>query len=304
MDARSIAATALNGGILTAASEVNVPASTVTYAFDKRAYETRVYDGYAKPRPEVDLKFGPNIADWPKMIPLPENLLLKMAAVIHDPVTTTDELIPSGETSSYRSNPLKLAEFALGRKDPQYVGRAKQFQELELERQRLLAEGTVAEPYSTELGRAFLAVLGDEEPTPDRVHETLSETGLGTVIFARKPGDGSAREQAASCQKVLGGWANIAVEYATKRYRSNLINWGMLPFVVPEIYLPEFQIGDLIYIPMIREALKSGAEEIQAFRINSAGRKPFRLWLSHLTAEDRQIILAGCLINYYGQEPK
>jgi aconitate hydratase len=304
MDARSIAATALNGGRLTAASEVSAPVSAVAYTFDKKVYENRVYDGYGKPHPETELKFGPNIADWPKMIPLPENLLLKMAAVIHDPVTTTDELIPSGETSSYRSNPLKLAEFTLGRKVPQYVGRAKDFQGLEQERQRLLAEGTAHEPQSTELGRIFLTLFGDEEPTPEKVHETLAETGLGTVIFARKPGDGSAREQAASCQKVLGGWANIAVEYATKRYRSNLINWGMLPFVIPEDYLPEFAVGDFIYIPMIREAVQSGAAEIQAFLINADGRKPFRLWLPNLSADDRAIILAGCLINYYGQESK
>ncbi len=301
LDARSIAATALHGGVLTSAAEVNIPVADVTYHFDRQVYDNRVYNGFGKPQPGQALKFGPNITDWPKLIPLPENLLLQVAAVIHDPVTTTDELIPSGETSSYRSNPLKLAEFTLGRKDPGYVGRAKDFQSLEVERQRLLAEGTPNEPRSTELGRVFLPLFDEEESTPEKVHETIQDTGLGTVIFARKPGDGSAREQAASCQRVLGGCANIAIEYATKRYRSNLINWGMLPFIIQEEYLLDFAVGDLIYIPLIKEAVESGVSEVQAYLINDEGKLPFRLWLPNLAPEDREIILAGCLMNYYGQ---
>ncbi len=301
MDARSIAATALRGGLLTGADEVSYPVSDIPYTFNRQVYDHRVYDGFGKAKPQTELKFGPNIADWPRMIPLPENLLLKIAAVIHDPVTTTDELIPSGETSSYRSNPMRLAEFTLGRKDPGYVGRAKDFQTLETERRRLLAEGTANEPLSTELGRLFVPLLDEAEASPEKVHQLLSETGLGTVIFAVKPGDGSAREQAASCQKVLGGWANIAVEYATKRYRSNLINWGMLPFTVLEEDRSLFKTGDLIYLPLIREAVQSGADEIQGFIIGAEERTPFRLFLPNLSADDREIILAGCLINYYGQ---
>ncbi|MGE5581753.1 MAG: hydratase [Bacillota bacterium] len=299
MDARSIAATALNGGILTPATEVSYPVSTVSYSFNRQVYDNRVYQGFGKPQPQQELKFGPNIADWPKMSPLPANLLLKVASVIHDPVTTTDELIPSGETSSYRSNPLKLAEFTLSRKDPGYVARAKEIQELEMERERLLTEGKPNEPLSTKLGSLFVPLVGAGPTSPERVHQLLSETGVGSVIFAVKPGDGSAREQAASCQKVLGGRANIAVEYATKRYRSNLINWGMLPFTISQEDIPKLKVGDLVFIPGIRQAVEEGATEIEALIIDSEGKTPLKLRLASLTPDERDIILAGCLINYY-----
>ena len=303
MDARSIAATALRGGVLAPATEMALPAATVAYHFNQEVYDNRVYRGYQKPQPELDLKFGPNIADWPKMAPLPENLLLKLAAVIHDPVTTTDELIPSGETSSYRSNPLKLAEFALSRKVPEYVGRAKAIQALEQERQRLLAEGVAREPYSTELGKLFIPLVDDSGTHAAAVHQLLRDTGLGSVIFAVKPGDGSAREQAASCQKVLGGWANIAMEYATKRYRSNLINWGMLPFTIGDRDTSAaFAVEDFIYIPGIRKAVAAGAEEVAAWLLKPDGsKKEFKLQLANLPQEDRDIILKGCLMNYYAR---
>jgi aconitate hydratase len=300
MDARSITATAMNGGLLTPATELNHKVASVAYTFNKQIYENRVYDGYHKPQPAIDLKFGPNIADWPKMIPLPENLLLKVAAVIHDPVTTTDELIPSGETSSYRSNPMKLAEFTLSRKVPEYVGRAKAIQELELERRRLLAEGTPKEPYSTNLGSVFIPLVEFQNPTPETVYKLIKETGLGSVVFAVKPGDGSAREQAASCQKVLGGWADIANEYATKRYRSNLINWGMLPFTI-EPGMINFAVDDFIYIPGIRRAVETGQTEIEALVIGAKGKLPLKLYLDNLSQDEREIILAGCLMNYYAR---
>jgi aconitate hydratase len=302
MDARSIAATAANGGILTAATEVNYPAPNVAYTFNHQVYDNRVYQGFGKPQPKLELKFGPNIADWPKMSALPQNLLLKLAAVIHDPVTTTDELIPSGETSSYRSNPMKLAEFTLSRKDPQYVPRAKDIQVLEAERLRLLAEGKPNEPLSTQLGALFIPLIDEGAPSAEKVHQLLSQTGVGSVIFAVKPGDGSAREQAASCQKVLGGRANIAVEYATKRYRSNLVNWGMLPFTVAPEAEVNFKVDDFIYIPGIRKAIETGAAEIPAWIINSNGKTPLQLKLASLTLDEREIILAGCLMNYYAKQ--
>ncbi|HEX7713233.1 MAG TPA: hydratase [Bacillota bacterium] len=298
MDARSIAATALNGGLLTPATDLGKPVLKVAYAFNHQVYNNRVYQGFGKAQSQSELQFGPNIADWPKMQPLPENLLLKVAAVIHDPVTTTDELIPSGETSSYRSNPYKLAEFTLSRKDPEYVGRAKAIQELEKERQRLLHDGTAREPQSTELGALFLPLVPEANPTPERIHQLLETTGIGSIIFAVKPGDGSAREQAASCQKVLGGWGNIAEEYATKRYRSNLINWGMLPFTVEPGSL-NLNVDDLLYLPGVRRAVADGATEIEAEIISGHGKTKIRLILANLSADERDIILAGCLINYY-----
>ena len=301
MDARSIAATAANGGILTAATEVDYAPVEVAYTFNHQVYDNRVYQGFGKPQAELELKFGPNIADWPKMSALPQNLLLQLTSVIHDPVTTTDELIPSGETSSYRSNPLKLAEFTLSRKDPRYVEKAKAIQKMENERIRLLTEGKISEPLSTALGSLFVPLLDEENPAAEKVHQLLSNTGIGSVIFAVKPGDGSAREQAASCQKVLGGRANIAIEYATKRYRSNLINWGMLPFTVDKDLEAQFKVDQFVYIPGIREAVEKALVEIPAYIIHSQGKTEIKLKLANLTPDEREIILAGCLINYYAK---
>lgn len=294
MDARSIAATALNKGVLTPATEVTVSSAIPVYFFDTHVYNNRVYQGVGKPKPEEELKFGPNIADWPKMIALPENLLLKLVAVIHDPITTTDELIPSGETSSYRSNPIKLAEFTLSRKDPAYVGRAKAVQELELKRRKVI-EGNE----SVDVLKDVFMKACEECRTPDQLQQFMKNTGLGSVIFAVKPGDGSAREQAASCQKVLGGQANIAIEYATKRYRSNLVNWGMLPFTIKEGVQAGMHIDDYVYIPGIRKAVMNSTETIPAFIISDKGKTSIDLKLGRLTKEDRDIILAGCLMNYY-----
>lgn len=298
MDARSIAATALNGGILTAATDVATLLSpTPVYQFNQEIYKNRVYQGFGTPRPEEELVFGPGIIPWPKMRPLTENLLLKIATVIHDPVTTTDELIPSGETSSYRSNPLRLAEFTLSRKDPAYVGRAKAIQAVELQRQELLAAGKVIEG----MDELFLPILENGQMAPEEVQELISKTGLGSLVFAIKPGDGSAREQAASCQKVLGGDANIAIEYATKRYRSNLINWGVVPFTIDEADKFKFTVEDLLYIPKIRQAIKNGDERVKAYIINASGKVAVELKLENLSKDDRDIILAGCLINYYAK---
>ncbi len=289
MDARSIAATAANGGILTGANEIDYTDEIPAYTFDGSIYEKRCYFGWGKPDTDAALKFGPNIADWPKMEALTGDLLLRVASVITDPVTTTDELIPSGETSSYRSNPLKLAEFALSRKDPAYVGRAKEVKALEAMRLDGVQAEALAPVYDTvrTLNAAFAP----------------AKTGIGTLVYANKPGDGSAREQAASCQKVLGGWANIAVEYATKRYRSNLINWGMLPLVFAdpaEADALPFGIGDWIYLPDIRSAVETKAERITAYAISADGTaKEFALTLGALTDDERKIILDGCLINYY-----
>ena len=287
MDARSIAATAVNQGYLTPATEYAGEYRRPVYHFDKEIYAHRVFDSHGEADPSVEIKFGPNIKDWPVMAKLPENMILKIVSEIHDPVTTTDELIPSGETSSYRSNPLRLSEFALSRKDPAYVGRAKEVQ---------LAERAI------EAGEAPAEAFPEIAPVLDAVEKafpgaTGDGLGVGSAIFAVKPGDGSAREQAASCQKVLGGWANIANEYATKRYRSNLINWGMLPFLIPEGDLP-FSNGDYLFIPEIRKAVEEKTDEITAYRVGDE-MTAFTLRLGDLTDDEREIITKGCLINYY-----
>ncbi len=297
MDARSIAATAINGGMLTAATEIDFTEAPVNYHFDKQVYENRVYQGFGKAKPAEDLKFGPNIANWPTIRPLPKNLLLKIASVIHDPVTTTDELIPSGETSSYRSNPFKLAEFTLSRKDPAYVGKAKAIQEQETLRKKTVIENGS----SAALEPTFMPLVEKGITTASQLSQTIRDTGLGSVIVAIKPGDGSAREQAASCQRVLGGDANISVEYATKRYRSNVINWGMLPFTIAKDDLEKLTVDDLIFLPDIRQSVQDGATTIQAILITSKGKTTLELKLENLSPEDRDIILSGCLINYYAQ---
>ena len=286
MDARSIAATAANKGYLTAATDMDVNYTEPKYFFDASIYSNRVFDSHGVADPDVEIKLGPNIKDWPAMSALPQNMLLKVVSEIHDPVTTTDELIPSGETSSFRSNPLGLAEFTLSRKDPAYVGRAKEVQKAQK---------------AIEANTCPLEVLPEMKPVMEIVHTMFPEAGegnlgVGSTIFAVKPGDGSAREQAASCQKVLGGWANIANEYATKRYRSNLINWGMLPFIIPEGELP-FANGDYIFIPDIRKAVEEKADVITAYRVGEQ-MEPFTMTLGELTDEEREIILKGCLINY------
>ena len=286
MDARSIAATAANKGYLTAATDIDVNYSKPKYFFDETIYKNRVFDSHGVADPDVEIKLGPNIKDWPAMSALPQNMLLKVVSEIHDPVTTTDELIPSGETSSFRSNPLGLAEFTLSRKDPAYVGRAKEVQKAQK---------------AIEANTCPLEVLPEMKPVMEIVHTKFPEAGegnlgVGSTIFAVKPGDGSAREQAASCQKVLGGWANIANEYATKRYRSNLINWGMLPFIIPEGELP-FANGDYLFVPDIRKAVEEKADVITAYKVGSE-LAPFTMTLGELTDEEREIILKGCLINY------
>lgn len=287
MDARSIAATAANKGYLTAATDLDVEFRNPKYFFDKKIYENRVFDSKGVADPSVEIHFGPNIKDWPAMSALPEYLVLKVVSEIHDPVTTTDELIPSGETSSYRSNPLGLAEFTLSRKDPEYVGRAKEIQKAQK---------------AIEAGNCPLDAVPELKTVMDAVHTKYPEAGkgnlgVGSTIFAVKPGDGSAREQAASCQKVLGGWANIANSYATKRYRSNLINWGMLPFLIDEGELP-FKNGDYLFVPHITEAVKNGAKELEAYVVKDGQLHAFTLKLGEMTPEEREIILKGCLINY------
>ena len=287
MDARSIAATAANKGYLTAATDLDVEFRNPKYFFDSKIYENRVFDSHGVADPGVEIHFGPNIKDWPAMSALPENLVLKVISEIHDPVTTTDELIPSGETSSYRSNPLGLAEFTLSRKDPAYVGRAKEIQKAQK---------------AIEAGTCPLEAVEELKPVMDAIHTVYPEAGkgnlgVGSTIFAVKPGDGSAREQAASCQKVLGGWANIANSYATKRYRSNLINWGMLPFLIDEGELP-FNNGDYLFVPGIADLVKHAASKIKAYVVKDGGLKEFTLKLGEMTEEERQIILKGCLINY------
>ena len=287
MDARSIAATAANRGVLTAATEFDGEIGKYKYHFDSKIYANRVFDSKGKADPDAEIQLGPNIKDWPEMGALPENLLLQVVSEIHDPVTTTDELIPSGETSSYRSNPLGLAEFTLSRKDPEYVGRAKEIQKAEKAR--------MAGEHPCQVLPALKELMGViKKQYPEASH---SNTGFGSTIFAVKPGDGSAREQAASCQKVLGGWANIANEYATKRYRSNLINWGMLPFLIEEGELP-FRNLDYLFLPDIRRAVEEKADTIAACVVGEDGLKTFELRLGELTDEERQIILKGCLINY------
>ena len=283
MDARSIAATAKNQGRLTAATELDyIPEDRPDelYAYDDGAYRSRVYRGVGKPDPDAELVFGPNIADWPEQIALPENLAVTVCSAIYDAVTTTDELIPSGETSSYRSNPLGLAEFTLSRKDPAYVGRTKAVKALELKRR------------AGDIDADVKAALHGLDP---------KTTGLGSLVMALRPGDGSAREQAASCQRVLGGVANIATEYATKRYRSNVVNWGMLPFVTDGLEELGIAPGDQVLLKGIRSAVESGAEEIDAVLIQNGEEKPLKLRLPAMTAEERDIVLAGCLINYYAK---
>ncbi len=288
MDARSIAATAANKGILTAATDMDVQYTKPQYFFDEKIYQNRVFDSKGVADPDTEIQFGPNIKDWPAMRSLPDYLILKVVSEIHDPVTTTDELIPSGETSSFRSNPLGLAEFTLSRKDPAYVGRAKEVQTAE----KALEDGTDPVSVLSELAEPLKTI---REKYPDAAGEKL---GIGSTIFAVKPGDGSAREQAASCQKVLGGWANIANEYATKRYRSNLINWGMLPFLIEEGSLP-FTNGDYLFVPQIRKAVEGKRDAIEAYVVKDGDLKAFTMRLGDLTDDERTIILDGCLINYY-----
>ncbi|MBQ0001310.1 MAG: hydratase [Clostridiales bacterium] len=287
MDARSIAATAANKGFLTSAEEYTGGYTNQKYYFDKTIYENRIFDSKGVADPSVEIQFGPNIKDWPKMSELAENLVLKVVSEIHDPVTTTDELIPSGETSSYRSNPLGLAEFTLSRKDPAYVGRAKEVQ---------VAQKAI------EAGTCPIEAYPELEPVMKTIKGVYPEVGkgnlgVGSTIFAVKPGDGSAREQAASCQKVLGGWANVANEYATKRYRSNLINWGMLPFLIKEGELP-FANGDYLFFPEIRKAVAEKVDVIKGYVVKNEGLKEFEVTLGELTDDEREIILKGCLINY------
>ena len=284
MDARSIAATARNGGKITAATDVDYDYVPHEYHFDKKVYEKRLYYGYGKADPSVDLIMGPNITDWPRQYALTDNILLELAAVIRDPVTTTDELIPSGETSSYRSNPLRLSEFALSRRCPDYVGNSKAVAAQEADRR----DGKLSDHL-----RAVLSAVGDAD-------ELAQSTQFGSCVFANKPGDGSAREQAASCQKVLGGFGNICYEYATKRYRSNCINWGILPFTLPADADFPYEVGDCVFVPNVREAVINGREVLEATVIKTDGSKsPITLNLMGLTPDEKEIILEGCLMNYY-----
>ena len=286
MDARSIATTAKNGGRITPADALDYEPERHPYVFDKTVYARRVYNGFGHPQPETKLIMGPNITDWPKMYELGENLLLELAAVIHDPVTTTDELIPSGETSSYRSNPLRLAEFTLSRRVPDYVPRAKKIAALEAERRA---------DSSPEVLRAVLAHFGDADAL-------MKTTQFGSCVFANKPGDGSAREQAASCQKVLGGFANICYEFATKRYRSNCINWGMLPFTLDADTPFDHQPGDYVFVPDVRKLVGQGSEDFPAMVLRADGSKtPLVLHVRGLTDDEREILLDGCLMNYYAK---
>ncbi|MCI9121224.1 MAG: hydratase, partial [Oscillibacter sp.] len=284
MDARSIAATARNGGRITPATELDYTPSRHTYHFDAGVYEKRVYNGWIKPQPETELILGPNITDWPKMQPLAEDLLVELAAVLRDPVTTTDELIPSGETSSYRSNPLRLAEFTLSRREPAYVGRAQAAAEQEA--------GRLAGKTPEKLQKLL-----------DRAGAQASKTQFGSCVFANKPGDGSAREQAASCQKVLGGFANICYGFATKRYRSNCINWGILPFTLDEGTAFPYEAGDCVFVPGIRRAIAEGREDIPAKVLKAdGGEADILLHVRGLTGEEKEIILDGCLMNYYAKQ--
>jgi aconitate hydratase len=286
MDARSIAATAANGGRITPATDMDYVAEPQPYHFDRAVYDNRIYYGFGKADPSVELVMGPNITDWPKMYELGENLLLELAAVIHDPVTTTDEIIPSGETSSYRSNPLRLAEFTLSRRVPDYVPRAKKIAALEAERRA---------DSSPEALRAVLAHFGDADAL-------MKTTQFGSCVFANKPGDGSAREQAASCQKVLGGFANICYEFATKRYRSNCINWGMLPFTLDADTPFDCQPGDYVFVPDVRKLVGQGSEDFPAMVLRADGSKtPLVLHVRGLTDDEREILLDGCLMNYYAK---
>ena len=292
MDARSIAATAVNKGYLTAATDIDVNFTKPKYFFDKTIYDNRVYNGVGKADPSVEIKFGPGIVDWPSMVPLTEDIMLRVVSEIHDPVTTTDELIPSGETSSYRSNPLGLAEFTLSRKDPAYVGRAKQVRAAE----EIRRTGACPMKEDEEISAAFRVVKAAYPDLKARATE------IGSTIYAVKPGYGSAREQAASCQRVLGGLANIAKEYATKRYRSNLINWGMIPFIFEEEELP-FHNLDFIFIPGIRTAIINKATKVKAYVVRDT-LEEFELQIKEMTDDERQIILDGCLINFYKESNK
>lgn len=283
MDARSIAATAANGGILTPATDIADGYEVPVYEYDSAAYDRRVYQGYGKAQAEEELIYGPNIKDWPQMEELSDHILLKVCSKIMDPVTTTDELIPSGETSSYRSNPLGLAEFTLSRRDPEYVGKAKEVQKLEKER----LEGSLPQELD-KIYRKISEISGSEQVKPQEIE-------IGSMIYAIKPGDGSAREQAASCQRVLGGLANIVKEYATKRYRSNVMNWGMLPFQMKEE--PDFEVGDYIYIPNVLTALEENGKQIKAYVIGDTV-KEISLYLADMTEDEKKIVRAGCLINY------
>ena len=284
MDARSIAATAANGGVITAATDIEYEYTPHEYHFDKSVYEKRLYYGFGKADPSVDLIMGPNITDWPRQYALTENILVELAAVIHDPVTTTDELIPSGETSSYRSNPLRLSEFALSRRCPDYVGNSKAVAAQEADRRA----GVISDKI-----RTVLSAVGNAD-------ELAQNTQFGSCVFANKPGDGSAREQAASCQKVLGGFANICYEFATKRYRSNCINWGILPLTLDKDTPFEYEVGDCVFIPAIRKAVESGTETILAKVVRKDGAvEDLTLHLVGLTPDEKEIILDGCLMNYY-----
>ena len=284
MDARSIAATARNHGILTAATEIDYtqPESPAP-RFDASVYEKRVYNGWGQPKPDYELRYGPGIADWPQIPPLAEHLLLELASVIHDEVTTTDELIPSGETSSFRSNPLNLARFTLSRRDPAYVGRTEAIKAKDKSREAGQADSSITEA----ICRAGFGI------------EILDNTRLGSAVFARKPGDGSAREQAASCQRVLGGIANICYEFATKRYRSNCINWGILPFTLDEDVAFDYSPCDYVFVPNIRKLVEEGAEDFPAFVITTEDVIPLKLHIAPLTKEEKAILLDGCLMNYY-----
>ena len=289
MDARSIAATAANGGILTSAESLNCWGDVPEYDFDDTVYKNRVYFGYGKADTDKDLIYGPNIKDWPEMSALTDNIVLKVCSKIMDPVTTTDELIPSGETSSYRSNPLGLAEFTLSRRDPEYVGRTKVVDALEKARVKEGAEAELAK--APELKEVFEKI----RRIPGNENVKVEETEIGSMVYAVKPGDGSAREQAASCQRVIGGLANICKEYATKRYRSNVMNWGMIPFQMKEE--PEFEVGDYIYVPGIRKVLEGDLQNIKAYVLGDTV-KELNLYIADMTAEEREIVKAGCLINY------
>ena len=288
MDARSIAATAANGGILTAATDVADGYQVPDYVFDGSVYKARIYQGYRKGDEKAELVYGPNIKDWPEMSPLTDNILLKVCSKILDPVTTTDELIPSGETSSYRSNPLGLAEFTLSRRDPEYVGRSKEVDKIEKAR--------VAGVCPAETVPELRAVFDKIHRIPGNEEVQASETEIGSMVYARRPGDGSAREQAASCQRVIGGLANICTEYATKRYRSNVMNWGMIPFQMegePE----SFEVGDYIYVPGIKAALDGDMKNIRAYVVGREVRE-ITLYIADMTEDEKKIVKAGCLINY------
>ena len=288
-DRANIAATAINHGKLTPATDLDIKYNKYPYVFDRGVYDKRVYFGFGKAQPDYDLKFGPNIAEWPAIPALAEDMLMQVASVLRDPVTTTDELIPSGETSSYRSNPMKLASFALSRRDPDYVPRAQATHALETARQQGETDPAVGK---------VLEALGLEPSAVDKLQ-------IGSVIFANKPGDGSAREQAASCQRVLGGCANICYEFATKRYRSNCVNWGMLPFTLAEGEEFPCQPGDFIYVPGVRAKVESGESVFPATIVHEGGwTRPITLYLNNTTPEERELLLTGCLMNHYAAQNK